>query len=120
MPLKPRRRNHRATTHRSRRSREHLRAFYSPACRDVAPDDRRDLARIARLQTAPDFGPADGRFPDDPGNNALSRRERGRDGFLHHDSARTAVRPDQRTGLDEFDELVWNIDDHAPIRPRPP
>ena len=70
-------------------------------------------------QAPADLRSADGRFPDDPGHHAISGRQRGRDGVVDHDAARATVRPDQRVVLDEFDQLVRNLDDNAPIRSRP-
>ena len=59
---------------------EHFRAVHPAAHRHVAADGGGDPAGLARLQAAADLRAAGGRFPDDPGVRAASRREPGRDG----------------------------------------
>jgi hypothetical protein len=57
-------------------------------------------------------------FPTIQVTAQFPRREPGRDDFDRHDTARTAVRADQRADDDDLDQLVRNSRDHAAIRAR--
>ena len=57
-------------------------------------------------------------FPTIQVTHNLSRRQPGCDGLVRHDAAGTAVRPDQRPGVDDFHQLVRHIDHHSAIQSR--
>ena len=92
---------------------EHFRAFHPAADRHVAAHGGRGHHGAARLFSAADLRAAAGRFPHDPGHGPISRRQPGRDGFLGHHAAGTAIRPNQRTDEDDFDQFVREHRDHA-------
>jgi hypothetical protein len=87
---------------------EHLRTIHQAPGRHGAAHGGCDHHGVARLFAAADFRAAGGRFPDDPGHRAVSRREPGRDDFDRHDTARASVRTDQRADDDDLDQLVRN------------
>ena len=71
-----------------------------------------------RLPRAAAVGAAGGRLPDDPGGDALSRREPGRDDVVGHRAAGAPVRPDAGPEPDVVDELRRRLGHHAAVQPR--
>ena len=63
------------------------------------------LAGIVAYRVLPHRRAARGRLPDDPGGDALSGREPGRDDVVGHRAARAPVRPDAGPEPDVVDQL---------------
>ncbi len=86
---------------------------------DLAADGGDRAGRPRRLPVPAAVGAAAGRLPDDPGADALPRRQPRGDGQHRHRAARAPVRPDGRPRADELDQRGGRLDHHAAVHARP-
>ena len=92
----------------SRRGRpnERVDAIHPATDRDLAARRRGDARRRVRLLAVADFVAAAGRLPDDPGDDAASRRQSRHHRVARDRSARAPVRPDPGAADDDLVELL--------------
>src|SRR5258708_14277695 len=84
---------------------ESIRYLHYATCRDHSPDGRGSVGRRSDLRNVASRGAAHRRVPDDPGDYALSGRQRRRDDVCGDRAAGEAIRYDAESSATHFTQL---------------
>ena len=92
--------------------------IHSSAGGNHAAHGGRAAGGLGCIHAIASLGTAGGRLPDHSGGHVLSGSGSGCDGFVGHVSAGAAIRPGARPEPDDVDQFIWQLGDHAAVRPR--
>src|SRR5713226_1823458 len=100
------------------RPNESIKAVYFAAGRHHIADGGHFAGGLCRIPATASFRLAASRLPHHPGTNVLSRGQPGRDGVFGHRAPRAAVWASAGAEPNDLDELLRQLDHHAPVRSR--